>query len=164
MIPLDPFTIGIGGAALILLRNRDKIKPGTLTPEREEVYVNALEYLKEPDKLIDLAEAFQKEGLKVQAAVLRARAAWRSRTPEVKAEHDAIYARALASENAPAVLKVALAFEQKSATARAKKLREHAAALKARKASAELPEAEEPIEVVEVVVTATPEPEPKTEE
>lgn len=152
---LDPITIGIGAALWLAFRNQGNSQFGVLTTEREEVYRNALEFLHDPLKLEELANNFQKEGLKVQAAMLRKRAEWRGRSEALKKQHDAIFAKAMASTNVHAILGVAEAFEKMTATAKAKELRDRAKALyeeneAAAKAKAEAPKAE-------------PKPEPKPE-
>jgi hypothetical protein len=103
---------------------------GVLTPEREEVYKNAMEYLQDPVKLRDLAANFEKEGLKAQAHWMRKRAEWRARPDEVKAKHNAIFEKALESENIQAILDVAKIFESLTATIKAAQLRERAKSLK----------------------------------
>jgi len=125
MIPLDPLSIGIGLAVWLAFKKQDDTQFGMMTPEREEVYRNALEYLQDPDRLKQLANDFQKYGLKVQATMLRKRAAWRSRSPELRAAHDTIFQRALSSTNIQAILNTAKAFEDMTATVKAGQLREH---------------------------------------
>jgi hypothetical protein len=129
MIPLDPLSLGIGLAVWLAFRKQEETHFGQLTPERDEVYRNALEYLHDPVRLRKLAEDFQKFGLKVQASMLRKRADWRGRTEEQKAAHNAIFERAMASPNIQAVLQVAKAFEDMTATVKASQLRKHVADL-----------------------------------
>ena len=62
LIMLDPLTIGIGAAIFLAFRNQGGSQFGVLTPEREEVYRNALEFLHDPLKLEELAVNYQKEG------------------------------------------------------------------------------------------------------
>src|SRR6185369_12180104 len=101
---LDPTTIGIGLALWFGFRKQQNTQFGVLTPQREEVYRNALEFLQDPMKLTELAEHYQQEGLKVQAAMLRKRAEWRGRTTPVKAQHEHIFNQAMASTNQHAIL------------------------------------------------------------
>lgn len=123
---LDPLTIGIGAAIFLAFRNQTGSQFGVLTPERDEMYRNALEFLHDPLKLEELAENFQREGLKVQAAMLRKRAEWRSRSETLKKTHETIFAKAMESTNIHAILGVAEAFEKMTATAKAKQLRDRA--------------------------------------
>lgn len=126
---LDPLTLGIGAALWLAFRNQGNSQFGVLTPEREEVYRNALEFLHDPLKLEELANNYQKEGLKVQAAMLRKRAEWRGRSDQLRLQHEAIFAKAMESTNIHAIMGVAEAFEKMTATAKAKQLRDRAKAL-----------------------------------
>jgi hypothetical protein len=126
MIPIDPLTATIGVLAWLAFRKQAGSNYGQMTPEREEVFQNAMKFLKDPNRMQTLAEEFQKEGLKFQAMLLRKRAEWRSRTPDVQEQHNEIFAKAMASENIKAILGVANAFEEMTATLKAKQLREHA--------------------------------------
>jgi hypothetical protein len=127
----DPLTVGTGIVLWQLLKKSTGPGFGAMTPEREEMFNNALAHLQEPSKLIQLAEAFEREGLKAQGSVLRRRAQWRSRDEKTKAEHDTIFQKAMKSKNIPAILDVAMAFEGMTATLKAKQLREYAQSLKA---------------------------------
>ncbi len=126
---LDPLTIGIGAAIFLAFRNQGGSQFGVLTAEREEVYRNALEFLHDPLKLEELANNYQREGLKVQAAMLRKRAEWRGRSETLRGQHEAIFTKAMESTNVHAILGVAEAFEKMTATAKAKQLRDRAKAL-----------------------------------
>jgi len=125
----DPLTIGIGAALWMAFRNQGASQFGVLTPEREEVYRNALEFLHDPLKLEELANNYQKEGLKVQAAMLRKRAEWRGRSETLRGQHESIFQKAMESSNIHAIMGVAEAFEKMTATAKAKLLRERAKTL-----------------------------------
>lgn len=127
----DPITIGVGALIWMAFKKQSSTAFGVLTPEREEVYKNAMEYLQDPVKLRDLAANFEKEGLKAQAHWMRKRAEWRARPDEVKAKHNAIFEKALESENIQAILDVAKIFESLTATIKAAQLRERAKSLKA---------------------------------
>lgn len=127
MIPVDPLTATIGFLVYMAFRKQNGSKYGQMTPEREEVFKNAMEYLKDPQRMQALAEEFQKEGLRFQAFLLRKRAQWRARPAEVRAAHEEIFGKAMASENIKAILDVAKAFEEMTATVKAKQLRDHAA-------------------------------------
>jgi hypothetical protein len=98
---------------------------GVLTPSRDERYRNAMEYCHQPDALIEEARLFTEYGLKAQAAMLKRRAEWRGRPAELKQAHEEVYQKALKSDNIPAILEVAFAFEGWTATKKASALREH---------------------------------------
>jgi hypothetical protein len=129
MLPLDPMTIGLGIALWLGLRKQTGTQFGVLTPQREEVYLNALEFLQDPMKLNELAEHYQQEGLKVQATMLRKRAEWRGRSVTTKAQHEHIFKQAMASTNVHAILGCAEAFEKMTATVKAQRLRDRAKTL-----------------------------------
>jgi uncharacterized protein (UPF0335 family) len=131
----DPLTIGMGILGWQLLKKSSAPGFGMMTPEREEIFRNALEHLQDPKKLQDLAVAFEQQGLKPQGAVLRKRATWRSRDNAKRAEHEAIFQKALASKNIPAILEVARAFEAMTATVKSKQLVEYVEKLKAEQAA-----------------------------
>ena len=129
MLSLDPMTIGLGIALWLGFRKQTGTQFGVLTPQREEVYRNALEFLQDPMKLNELAEHYHQEGLKVQAAMLRKRAEWRGRSDQLKAQHEFIFTKAMKSTNIHAILGCAEAFEKMTATVKGKQLRERAKAL-----------------------------------
>lgn len=122
---IDPWTLFIIGAGALTWREINKKDYGELTPSRDEHYRNLMEFCHEPDKLMEAAKLFYDHGLKVQAKMLKRRAEWRSRPDNVKAEHEAIYKKAIESKNIPAILAVAEAFEGWTATKKAANLREH---------------------------------------
>lgn len=122
---IDPFTIMLIGAGLLTWREINRKDYGVLTPSRDEHYRNIMEFCHEPEKLMEAAKLFYEHGLKAQAAMLKRRAEWRSRPDEVKKEHEAIYKKAIESKNIPAILSVAQAFEDWTATKKAANLREH---------------------------------------
>lgn len=125
----DVMTLGVGAALWLAFRKQGGSQFGVLTPEREEIYKNALEFLQDPLKLEELAAHFQQEGLKVQAIMLRKRAEWRGRSEKLKAEHEHIYQKAMESTNIHGILGVADAFEKMTATVKAKELRARAKSL-----------------------------------
>lgn len=132
---------------------------GVVTPEREEMFNNALEHLTDPERLRKLADAFEKEGLRAQANVLRRRATWRERDAKTKADHEAIFQKALESENAVAILEVANAFELMTATVKARQLRDHVALLRSGKFVKKQPEKEgekQPDKVIETKAEPSP--------
>jgi len=140
---MDPLSIGIGLALWLAFRKQGESQFGVLTPEREEVYKNALEHLKDPMRLVELAKEFHVTGLKAQAAMLRKRAEWRGRTDQQREAHEAIFEKAMNSTNVQAILHVAQAVEGMTATIKAARLRDRVKTLirekqeKAAKATAE---------------------------
>jgi len=125
----DPLTLGVGAIVWLAFRKQSNSQYGVLTPEREEVYRNAIEHCQDPQKLKALAAEYEKHGLKAQAHVMRLRAGWRARTPEQKAAHEQIFVKALQSTNVDAILEVAKVFESMTATVKAQQLRERVKSL-----------------------------------
>ncbi len=100
-------------------------KKGNLTPEREEIYINALEYL-DPEQLRKLASVFDKEGLYIQASMLRKRATLRDVSEDVKNARRSAFDKGMNSNNPEKVELLAKAFEAQTATGAAEALRMHA--------------------------------------
>jgi arginine utilization protein RocB len=120
--PMDPITILLVGGGIWAYREFNKRDYGVLTPERDERYRNAMEYIHDPQQLMAEAKLYAEHGLKTQAKLLKRRAEWRSRSEALKQEHEAIYQKALASKNIPAILQVANAFNGWTATKKAQTL------------------------------------------
>ena len=169
MFGVDPLSIGVGVLVWLAVRKQTSTEFGAMNPEREELFRNAMAHCADPSKLVKLAEIFHREGLKAQAIVLKKRAEWRARTEEKKKEHADIFARAMASKNIAAILNIAAAFEDMTATFKAEQLRKHAQALNEAslmaQAQAEEAAGENPPPQAEAKPEAKPEPkpEPKTE-
>lgn len=123
---LDPLTMVMVGAGALVFREMNRKDYGVLTPSRDERYRNMMEYCHQPELLFEEARVFNEYGLKTQAAMLKRRAEWRSRPEHVKKAHEAVYQKALASTNVPAIMRVAVSFEGWTATIKASRLREHA--------------------------------------
>lgn len=123
---IDPVTICVGLACWMAFRKQSDTQFGVLTPEREEVFRNAMQYLQDPVRMQRLSDEFMKAGLKAQAYWLKKRAEWRARPPHVRAQHEMIFAQAMASENIEGIMKVANAFAGMTATIKADQLRQHA--------------------------------------
>jgi len=113
------------GAAALAFREINRKDYGILTPSRDERYRNAMESCHQPEMLLEEARLFNEYGLKAQAGMLKRRAEWRGRPPELKITHEEIYQKALNSKNIPPILEVAQAFEGWTATKKASNLREH---------------------------------------
>lgn len=125
----DPITIGVGILVWLAFKKQGGTQFGAVTPEREELYQNAMAYCADPEKLRLLAREFEKEGLKAYGALLKKRADWRARSVQMRTEHAAIFDRAMKSKNVSAVLQVAAAFEDLTATKKATELRNRAQAI-----------------------------------
>lgn len=119
----DPLTLLMVGAGALAFREMQRKDYGQMTPAREERYRVALETYG-PEALLAEAKLFEDHGLKVQGALLRKRAEWRSRTDATKQAHEEIFQRAIKSTNIPGILKVAAAFEELTATKKAAALHE----------------------------------------
>ena len=124
MSGFDPITIGVGALLWMAFKKQSGTQFGAMTPEREELFRNAMAHCVDPQKLAKLADIFRQEGLKVEAQVLKKRAEWRGRSEAKRKEHQEIFERAMKSESAQAILTVAAAFEDMTATFKASKLRE----------------------------------------
>ena len=93
----------------------------------------------DPDKLRQLAKAFDEEGFKIEASMMLKRADLRAWSPEKKKQYRDIYEKAMLSHDAEKILKLATAFEQVTATGSAKKLRERAAFLQKAESGFDVP-------------------------
>jgi hypothetical protein len=100
-----------------------------MTPERKKVYETALESLKDPEKLRSLADAFDKEGLKDEAIMLRKRAALRELPASSKEARKAAFRKGMSSSDPKAVRVLATAFHKQGATGAAQALKKYAEGL-----------------------------------
>jgi len=126
MFGFDPISIGVGVLVWLAFKKQGGTNFGKMTAEREDLFRNAMAHCADPAKLTFLAEEFKKEGLKAEAYALKKRSEWRGRTEDVRKAHAAIFEKAIKSENALAILSVAAAFEDMTATVKAKQLRDRA--------------------------------------
>ena len=121
--------IEAGFVTLLVMAYRKGSKRGVLTPEREEMYLEALATIRGPNAPIlfrKLALGFEKEGLPLQAKMLCLRADYLD-APEVKKEERRMVRdRAMKSTNVAAIEIVANEFERLTATGVARDLRKHA--------------------------------------
>ncbi len=124
LIPLVILGLTAGAGVLAVKR------PVGITPERKKVYEEAFKSLKEPEKLRELAEAFEKEGHKNEADMLRKRALLREAPPEVKQARRAAFKKAMASTNADAVRAMGDAYLSQGASGAARALYQYADGLK----------------------------------
>lgn len=145
MFGLDPLSLLMIGGGFLAFKEMNRKDYGVLTPSRDERYRNAMEYCHQSDMLLEEAKLFEQFGLKAQAAMLKRRAEWRSRPDNVKQAHEEVYQKALRSENIPAILEVAAAFEGWTATKKAANLREHVEELQAKSIEAAAQKAAESV-------------------
>ena len=129
VFPIVPSIIA-GLATVAIIKNRNSTK-GVMTPERTIVYETALSKLKDSVKLHQLADAFESEGLRPQANVLRKRAALRDLPREVREARRTVFRKAMSSTDATAVKQIANAYRADGATGAADALDKYAAGLTA---------------------------------
>lgn len=122
----DPLTLLVVGAGVLVFKEMGRKDYGILTASRDERYRNAMEHCYDANVLLQESKLFNDHGLKAQGAMLKRRAEWRSRTPETRKEHEAIFQKALTSVNIQGILEVAAAFEGWTATKKAAILRQRA--------------------------------------
>ena len=103
----------------------NKDKKAKLTPKRKMILETAMNSKLTPEQLTKLADAFDKEGLKVEADLLRKRVNLQTAPQDQKDRWTAAFKKAMDSENISAINAVADAFDASGATGAA-------AALKAR--------------------------------
>lgn len=126
--PLIPVAVvALTGLTTVAVVRRRKKKG--LTAERKKVYIAALKSLKDPVKLRQLADAFEKEGLTKEAAMLRKRAKLRELPPKVKKKRRSAYRKGMKSKDPRAVNALANAFQKEGATGAAASLRRYAKAV-----------------------------------
>lgn len=123
-LPVLPLAVG-GLAALVLWRHARKAK---LTPAQRAVYETARD-VKDPAKLRAIADAFESQGFKEEANLLRKRAALRELPPATTIARRKAFRQGLSSKDPVGVLKLADAFDKEGATGAAAELRKYAASL-----------------------------------
>jgi len=125
---------GFVGLLLLAWKKGKQRGDGKLSVEEETMFREAFENIridkKDPERaprlFRKLADGFDKYGHPIHAKLLRTRADYLERTPEKKAEHEAIIRRAMQSINVEAIEQVASGFEKMTATGIARDLRKHA--------------------------------------
>src|SRR5208282_6691571 len=100
-----------------------------MTQERREIYLAALEHLSNPEDLCKLADGYERDGLPIEASMLRKRAELRGMPREKWENFRALCERAIQKQdsNPQALDEMALAFDAMTATGTAAKLRRRAA-------------------------------------
>lgn len=124
-IPLIWWGLGALAAGAAYKKHKSK----KMSAEHELIFKNALQSLKDPAKLKELADAFEKEGLHDAAQLLRKRAILRELPPELKKARREALRKGLSSNDPKEVNELADAFEKEGATGAANDLRAYAKAL-----------------------------------
>lgn len=116
-------------ASLVLLAWRKVRNRKGMTQERKDIYLAALEHLVDPVALRELADGYEKDGLPIEASMLRKRADLRAMPREKWENFRAICERAIQKPDAnpEALDEMAQAFDAMTATGTAAKLRKRAA-------------------------------------
>jgi len=127
--PLLPIiVIGLGVGAFRQAGKRAKTE-GVLTPQRQQVFEQAMQGKRDPAELRDLARAFRAQGLPGPAELLEKRAKLRELSPELTLQRRAAFKKAMTSQDPAAVNHMADLFEREGALGAAAKLRQYAAGL-----------------------------------
>jgi hypothetical protein len=116
-------------ATLVFLAWRKVCGRKGMTQERKDIYLSALEHLADPEALRSLADGFEKDGLPIEASMLRKRADLRAMPREKWENFRSICERAIQKQdsNPQALEEMAQAFDAMTATGTAQKLRKRAA-------------------------------------
>jgi hypothetical protein len=128
-----PIGAGIGavvGGGIAHASTGDETK-GVLTPRRKLIYKRAMETVSDPDEIRTLAKAFEEEGLRGQAEMLRKRAKLRELPLSKQETRRIAFRKSMACDDPDVILKMALAFQDEGALDAAKALRDHAEAVQA---------------------------------
>ena len=130
-IPLLPVTVvGLAAAAGVVAHKRAKKKRKKgMSPDQEKIYSAALQNLKDPAKLIELADKYADQGFKHEAEMLRKRAKLRQLPPDVKKQRKEAFRKGLKLQDPDKVQKLADLFEKEGATGSADALRKYAKGL-----------------------------------
>ena len=107
-----PLGAGIGGlvGAGVAHASGDAPK-GVMTPKRQLIFTKAMESMKEPEELCKLADAYEGEGLRIQATALRKRAKLRELPLEVKDKRRIAFRKCMACDDPDLIVKIAKAFQ-----------------------------------------------------
>lgn len=129
-LPLVPITVVVLTAWAAATTGKRLLNRGKLTPERQVIYEQALKS-KDVKVLRTMADAFEKEGLKPQAELLRKRANLRELPEETKKARREAFDKGMKSSDVVGIRKLADAFESEGATGAADTLRRYATGLEA---------------------------------
>jgi len=114
---------------LVLLAWRKVRGRKGMTKERRDIYLAALEHLADPKALRELADGYEKDGMPIEAEMLRKRADLRAMPREKWENFRSLCERAIQKpdSNPQALEEMASAFDAMTATGTAAKLRKRAA-------------------------------------
>jgi len=126
LLPVAVILLGSGTWYAVSKRTKN----AGMTAERKVIFDQLINQPQDPDLLREMADVFDKHGLKEQGALLRKRANLRELPPETKETHKQIFREAMASKDPAYVLGIAVAFDKQGATGNAAALRKYAAGLK----------------------------------
>lgn len=128
MIAVIPFAVIClaGGAFWSTSKRPEK---GVMKQAHQLIFQQAIDEVKDVNKLKALAKAFREQGLIPQADLLEKRARLRELPPEIKAARKDTFRRAMSSSEPKAVRAVANAFEKEGANGAANALRSYADSL-----------------------------------
>lgn len=132
MIVIPILIAGLTGTAALVKHRRDKLKDDPrVQAQREAIYINALNNVKDPAALRHLAQAFADQGMTAEADMLSKRAALQELPEEVKAQRKQIFHDAMKYTDPEKVYALADAFHSQGATGAAENLRAYASGLTA---------------------------------
>jgi hypothetical protein len=121
--------IVLSGTSYGLARARSKAMREAKTPERMATYQVALVSVRDPNKLRELADAFDEVGMREEADNLRGRAALRLAPPELQAARKEVFRKLMSCTDPAKVIEGANAFSKIRAYAAASDLRKYASGL-----------------------------------
>ena len=123
-------TVGalVGGA---LAGAAPKSTKGVMTPKRKLLFESAMSTAKTADYLRGLAEAFENEGFKAEAIMLRKRATLREMPANLRDARREVFRKMMACDDPEEIDKCAEVFAGEAQTDAAKSLRDHAEAVRA---------------------------------
>ncbi len=131
MIFLPLVVLGLVGTAGVVQSRRSRpVDPGTLA-QRQCIYETAINEIKNPQKLRELAAVFRSQGHAAEADMLEKRARLQELPPEVKEQRREVMRKLLASTDIEKICQGANIFEQEGSTGVALQLRKYAAGLAA---------------------------------
>lgn len=134
-----PMGAGLGalvGGAVAHASAQRELK-GDMTPARRVVFARAMESINDPAELTNLANAFDAQGLKEEATMLRKRASLRKLPEETQLARRDAFRRAMCSDDPEGIEQVAEAFLHEGALRSAKCLKDHANAVRTARAVGE---------------------------
>ena len=121
---------GLTGVAALVKHRRDKMaEDPRVQAQREAIYVNALNNVKNPEALRVLAQAFHEQGLTAEADMLEKRAALQELPDDVKEARKKAFRDGMACKDPEKVFALADAFHSQGATGAAENLRKYALTL-----------------------------------